>query len=176
VAAGGIALAVVGGTGLTAMAAPASAHNVAHAVRSVKFTGNYKGTAQLLIDNGVVTISSVKGNGTGTVVGKSTVMGKGSASASAQCDPFTGTGFIQGPKAKINFKVLQSKSSGCSSGLSGAVKVAFHGVAQATGGTGAGAGASGTLSFKGTLALGGTSGKQAGSYTVALTGTLQLKG
>jgi hypothetical protein len=144
--------------------------------KAVSFTGHYQGNAALLIDNGAVTISSVTGKGTGTLVGSSTINGKGTSASSAQCDPFTGTGSITGAAAKLNLKVLESKSSGCSSGESGPVTVTFTGLAQVTGGTAKAKGASGSLKFNGSLKLGGTSGSQNGSYTVVLSGKLTLKG
>lgn len=140
------------------------------------FSGHYKGNASLLINNGAVTIPSVSGKGTGTLVGASTVTGKGSSSSSAQCDPFTGTGSIVGAAAKIALNVIESKSSGCSSGESGPVTVTFTGLAVVTGGSGKASGARGSLKFDGTLKLGGTSGSQDGSYTVALNGKLTFKG
>lgn len=144
--------------------------------KTVSFVGHYHGTAALLINNGTVTISSVAGTGSGTLLGASTVKGTGSAGASAQCDPFTGTGSLSSPAGKINMTVVQSKSSGCSSGESGPVTVTFTGVAVAKGGSGVGAGASGSLKFKGTLKLTSTSGSQNGPYTVTLTGKLTVKG
>jgi hypothetical protein len=165
------------------MAAPAGASPAAHAngsvrdsAKTVPFSGHYRGTASLLIDNGSVTISSVAGKGTGSLVGNSTVIGKGSASSSAQCDPFTGTGSITGAGAKLILRVVQTKSSGCSSGESGPVTVTFTGLALVTGGSGKAAGASGTLKFNGTLKLGGVSGSQNGPYAVTLTGNLKVKG
>jgi len=128
----------------------------------------------LLINNGAVTISSIHGKGTGTLVGASKVSGNGTASATAQCDPFGGTGTITGAGAKINLKVTKSTSTGCSNGESGPVTVTFNGVAKATGGTGKTTGAKGNLKFKGTLKLGGTSGSQQGTFTVSLTGKLSV--
>ena len=98
----------------------ASSTSVAAATKTVSFIGHYKGDASLLINNGSVTISSVAGKGTGTLFGASTVLGKGSASSTAQCDPFTGTGSISGASGKLDLRVTESKSSGCSSGQSGA--------------------------------------------------------
>jgi len=144
--------------------------------KAVSFSGHYKGDASLLINNGAVTISSVTGKGTGSLVGASTISGKGSSSSSAQCDPFTGTGSIAGAAAKLDLSVVESKSSGCSSGESGPVTVTFTGLAVVTGGSAKASGASGSLKFNGTLKLGGTSGSQNGSYTVALTGKLTVKG
>jgi hypothetical protein len=144
--------------------------------KAVSFSGRYQGDTALLINNGAVTISSVTGKGKGTLVGASTINGKGSSSSSAQCDPFTGTGSITGAAAKLNLKVVESKSSGCSSGESGPVTVTFTGLAIVTGGAGKAKGAGGSLKFNGTLKLGGTSGSQNGSYTVALSGKLTVKG
>lgn len=168
-AAGGISAAAPAGASITPRSAVDSAKVVA-------FSGHYQGEASLLIDNGSVTISSVTGKGTGTLVGASKILGKGSGSAAAQCDPFTGTGTITGAGAKLALTVVQSKSSGCSSGQSGPVTVTFTGLALVTGGSGKAGGASGSLKFNGTLKLGGTSGSQNGSYTVALRGNLKLKG
>ena len=151
------------------LASPAMASPAVH------FSGKYSGNASLLIDNGAVAIKSVTGKGTGTLVGASTIVGHGTASASAQCDPFTGTGSITGPGAKISLSVAKSSSSGCSSGESGPVTVTFTGVAVATGGSGKASGAKGSLKFRGTLKLGGTSGSQDGHYTVSLIGDLTVK-
>lgn len=159
-----------------AMVLPPSAIAAARP-RTVAFAGRYNGTAALLINNGTATISAVQGSGTGTatLVGKSTIKGSGSASASALCDPFAGKGAIIGTGGTINFTVANSTSKGCSSGESGPVTVSFKGIAKATGGTGKDKGASGSLVFKGTLKLGGTSGSQSGSFTVTLHGRLAFR-
>ncbi len=148
----------------------------AAAVKALAFSGHYSGNVAVLIDNSRVTISSVTGKGSGTLVGPSTVSGKGSASASAQCDPFSGTGSIAGRTARIDFLVTSSTSQGCSSGESGPVTVTFKGIAKATGGTGRARGVSGSLVFKGSLKLGSTSGSQKGDFTVTVSGHLALKG
>jgi len=160
--------------GTAVLAGPASAAP-RPASRSVSFRGSYKGNASLLIDNGAVTISSVSGTGSGSLVGSSSVSGSGTASAAAQCDPFSGTGSISGGSATIRFSVASSTAQGCSSGESGPITVTFHGTAKAVGGSGKAAGARGSLSFKGTLNLGGTSGSQTGSFTVTLTGKLTVR-
>jgi hypothetical protein len=148
----------------------------ASAGKVVAFSGHYTGKAALLISNGNVTISSVKGTGKGTLVGTSSVLGSGAASAAAQCDPFTGTGSITGTGGKITLVVTKSTTTqGCSNGESGPVTVTFQGVAKATGGTGKTKAASGSLKFHGTLQLGNTSGAQTGSFSVTLTGKLSVK-
>ncbi|MGA3220696.1 MAG: hypothetical protein ABSE77_16710 [Acidimicrobiales bacterium] len=177
----GALLALMLAAGGITMASPAGAtapraNTFRASGKTVSFSGHYQGDASLLINNGAVTISSVTGKGKGTLVGASTISGKGSASSTAQCDPFTGTGIIAGAAAKLNLHVVESKSSGCSSGESGPVTVTFTGLAVVTGGSAKASGASGSLKFNGTLKLGGTSGSQNGSYTVALTGKLTVKG
>lgn len=184
----GCALLVTGLSGWPAPAAvaqsamapvPATSHRgaiaLAAASKTVKFVGHYKGAAALLINNGAVAISSVTGEGSGTLLGASKITGKGSASATAQCDPFTGRGKLSSPAGAIDMSVTKSKSTGCSSGESGPVTVTFTGVAVATGGTGATSGAKGVLKFSGKLDLLGTSGSQNGSYTVALRGDLTIR-
>jgi hypothetical protein len=154
-------------------ASPASAVTT----KTVSFSGHYSGTASLVIDNNSVTIASITGRGTGTpsIIGASTVSGHGTASASAQCDPFGGTGAIVGAKSKITFSVASSTATGCSSGESGPVTVTFHGTARATGGTGSAKGASGSLRFSGSLKLANTSGTQSGTFTVTMSGKLSIK-
>ncbi len=158
----------------TAVTGPASAATVPHVVKAVAFSGTYKGKANLLIDNGSVSIRSIAGTGTSSLLGAGKVEGTGSASASAQCDPFTGTGNLTGAHGTLHLVVTQSKSTGCSSGESGPITVKFHGTAVVKSGTGKAKGAKGTLNFSGVLGLGGTSGAQAGPYTVKITGHLSL--
>ena len=145
------------------------------ASKKVAFSGHYSGTVDLLINNGSVTISSVRGKGTATLVGASSILGTGSASASAQCDPFGGLGSISGKTGTIKLSVASSTSQGCSSGESGPVTITFHGTAKATGGTGEASGATGTLKFNGTTKLGGTSGRQNGSFSATISGELAVR-
>jgi len=123
---GAIAFAMPGASTTAATAAPAS-HRPTTSARAalapmvqdkvaevtshktVPFSGHYRGTVSLLINNGSVSIVSVRGKGFATLIGTSTVSGSGTASASAQCDPFTGTGTITGKSGKVTLKALQSK-------------------------------------------------------------------
>jgi hypothetical protein len=146
--------------------------------KSVSFSAQFSGKASLLIENSSVKISSVNGSGKSSLFGTSKVSGSGSApkSSSSECDPFGGKGAITAGANKISFTVTQSSSQkGCANGYSGPVTVSFHGVAVATGGSGKGSGAAGSLKFSGTLHLGGTSGSQNGSFTVNLSGKLTVK-
>jgi hypothetical protein len=183
----GAAACLIGLSGGPALAAPAAnarhapsaertgAYERPDASKKVAFSGYYTGTVTLLINNGSVTISSVKGKGTGTLVGASSVAGRGSASASAQCDPFGGLGSIVGKTGTIKLSVTSSSSQGCSSGESGPVTITFHGAAKVTGGTGKASGATGTLKFNGSTKLGGTSGRQNGSFSASITGQLLVR-
>jgi hypothetical protein len=166
------ALTILAGAAL--MAGPAAAAPVPQA-RSISFSGSYSGSASLLIDNGVVTISSVTGHGQGSLVGSSRVSGSGTSSSSAQCDPFSGTGALSGASGSIKFAVSSSTAEACSNGETAPITVSFHGTAKARGGTGKAEGARGSLAFKGTLNLGGTTGSQTGSFKVTLSGTLAVK-
>ena len=145
--------------------------------KTVAFSGHYSGTVSLLINNSEVMISSVTGTGTGTpsLVGASSVAGTGSASATAQCDPFSGTGSITGAASKITLIATKSSSTGCSSGESGPVTVTFSGVAKITGASGTAKGATGSLHFKGSFKLSNTSGSQSGPFSVTLSGKLKVK-
>jgi hypothetical protein len=145
--------------------------------KRVTFSAHYSGTASLLINNSTVTISSVRGTGTGTpsLIGASTVTGSGSGAAMEQCDPFSGSGAITGAASSITLRVVSSSTQGCSSGESGPVTVSFHGVASATGTSGKAKGANGSLEFSGSLKLANTTGSQSGSISVTFSGKLTVK-
>jgi len=172
-----LTLALVAWGGPSAVAAAS-----ASATKSVAFTGQYSGKISVLIDNtgtsASAKITSVTGSGKATLIGASKVKGSGSTkTTSTECPiPFTGKGTLTGAKGKITFSVTESKSSGCSNGDSGAVKVTFSGVAVASGGTGVANGATGSIKFKGTVNLAGTSGPTSGSYKATFKGTLKVKG
>ena len=145
---------------------------------AVAFSGQYSGKASLLIrqqhSDDLIDLRL----GEESLFGASKASGNGSApkGSSSLCDPFGGKGSITGGANKITFVVIKSGSQqGCSSGESGAVTITFHGVAKASGGSGKGNGATGSLKFKGTLHLGGTSGTQSGNFTVSLSGKLTVK-
>lgn len=147
----------------------------ATAAKTVPFTGSFSGRATLLIDNGNVSISAIRGSGSASLVGRSAVSGKGAAAATAQCDPFSGTGSIVGAAGAIRFVVARSTSTeGCSTGETGPVTINFQGIARAVGGTGKAKGASGSLKFSGTLQLSNTTGTESGPFTAKLSGRLQL--
>lgn len=146
------------------------------AAKSVSFKASFSGTASVLIDNSNVTIQSVTGTGKASLLGTSTVTGKGNGTgANGQCVPFTGKGLMKSSAGSIKFTVVSAKSQGCSSGQSGPVTVTVNGQAKVSGGTGKTSGAKGTLKFKGTLNLKDTTGSQSGEFSGTLSGKLTVK-
>ena len=167
--------------GATKSASRSTPGHVGATSKKVAFSARYSGTVTMVINGstGAVAVSSITGTGSAAIIGKGTVAGTGSAQASdAACPtpfPLQGTGHITGPGGKITFRVLSSKSTGCSSGTSGAVTVTFHGAALITSATGKAKGLTGTVAFHGSFPLAGTSGKQSGKFTASLTGVLTKK-
>jgi hypothetical protein len=174
---------------LSSVAVGASTHAAHHAsiqtsatgntTKTIKFSGKYAGIVTLVVNasTSATTVTSIAGKGTATIVGKGSVAGSGgSAATSQECPiPIHGTAHITGPGGKVTFRVLTSKSLGCSSGSSGKVTVTFHGTAVVTGATGKAKGLSGTISFHGSFPLPGTTGRESGKYTATLSGTLHQK-
>ena len=129
----------------------------------VAFAASYAGKATVKITDDVANISA-EGAGTATVIGASTVAGKGLGDASKQpCVPFTGTGAItasSGPTT-LSFTVVPG-SSGC--GDEEGKVFSISGRAKITGGTGTMANASGTLKLTGVYDRG------AGTFSIKFTG------
>lgn len=160
---------------MTAVLATPSSGSAATSSKVVSFKGSYSGTATVLIDNSSVTIQSVKGKGSASVVGAGSLSGTGDGTGSSgQCVSFTGPGTIKGANGTIKFTVNPAKSQGCSSGQSGPVTVTVNGIAKVTGGTGKAKGAKGNLSFKGTLKLNDTTGSQSGAFSGSVSGKLTV--
>jgi hypothetical protein len=180
------AFGIPSGASISRPSAPATHSVVGHVVKTKKvaFKGTYKGTIALLMvgpagqSASSVTVSSLKGTGTGTDLGSSTVTATGSAPAANQCDELMGAGNITGSGSKLLLKVVTSAASqGCAAGTSTPTSVSVKGVAKVTGGTGKFKGVSGTLSFKGSFNVtSNTSGSsESDSFSATLTGTLTIK-
>jgi len=129
-------------------------------VTRVAFKGSYRGTIGLLFNANAVSATSVKGRGSGTLLGASTMTGAGTGASSAYCDP-------------------SSKSQACvpSGTQSAPASVTVSGIAKVTSGTGKFKGVSGTLSFKGSFAVrdSTTGTSESDAYSATLTGTLTIK-
>ena len=144
--------------------------------RVVSFQASYTGTASLLISSSSVEVLSVKGRGSATLLGTSTVSGTANgAGANGLCVPFSGKGTIKSSVGTLKLSAISTKSQGCSSGQSGPVTVTVTGSAKVTGGTGKASGAKGTLTFKGKLLLNDTTGAQTGTFKGKLSGKLTVK-
>ena len=156
-----------------------------HVVKShkVAFKGTYKGSIALLMVGAAgqsatsVTVTSVRGTGTGTLLGSGHVSATGSAPASNQCDPVAGLGSLSGAGGTLRFKVISSSSSqGCASGTSTPTSVTVKALAKVTGGSGKYARVSGTLKFTGSFSVtsnaGGSSENDA--FSASVTGTLTV--
>ena len=140
-----------------------------HAADVVAFKASYAGKANVKVTDNVADIAA-EGPGTATVIGASRVSGKGKGDASKQpCVPFTGDGVITASKGPttLRFSVLPG-SSGC--GDEAGKLFSISGKAKVTGGTGAMAGASGTLKLTGVYDRG------AGTFSVKFSGSVTRGG
>ena len=161
------------GAATTRTVAPAA---VQHAVKAVAFKGHYTGTLTVLIVNNTssasATVSSVKGVGTGTNLGKvSTLVGKGTVPTTSTNSgfKFNGSGTLAGGGSTLVLKVASSSASA----PDGPGTVTLSGTATVTSGTGKWKGAKGTLKFSGSFKITGVaSGSQTPKFTSALSGTL----
>ena len=152
-------------------------------IKKVKFVGTYKGTIGLLMVGTAggtansVKVTSVKGTGTGTLLGRGTVTGTGSAPAGAQTDPLTGKGVLSGSGSKLLVTVVTTKSYGTAAAESTPTSVSVSGTAKVTSGTGKYKGVSGNLTFKGSFSVKSNSAgsSESDAFTATLSGTLTIK-
>ena len=156
---------------------------VSHVIKKVKFVGTYRGTLGLLMVGAAggtattVKVTSVKGTGTGTLLGRGTVSGIGSAPAGSQTDPITGNGILLGGGSKLMLTVVTSKSFGTAAAASTPTSVSVSGVAKVTSGTGKYKGVSGNLTFKGSFNVksNNAGSNESDAFTATLSGTLTIK-
>ena len=80
--------------------------------------------------------------------------GKGAGTAASTCNPFSGTGTLNGAGSKIVVKVVSSsKTQACAANSAAPTPVIVNGVATIVSGTGKFKGANGTLTFKGSFSI-----------------------
>lgn len=138
---------------------------LASSTTKTKFTANYSGKVTEVVNGDAVT-ATPKGNGNGTLIGKSSLSGTVSAStANPPCSPLGGPGLLKGAKSTLKFTIVTG-SRACAAGADDQNNISFSGSAKVTGGTGALKKAKGTLRFSGHYDRG------TGAFTVKLTGTL----
>ena len=143
---------------------------------SVAFAGTYKGKISLLFGDGnLIQVTKVDGTGTGNVSGLTGMSGTASAVPANLCDNFDGKGVISGGGNSLNL-TFDSSSQGCSD--SAPATITIKGSAKITGGTGKYAGASGTLTVKGTFDInskGIVNSSESTSFTLDLSGNIATK-
>jgi hypothetical protein len=156
------------GTMLATGAAALAVAGVGSAVtpkKTVAFSATYAGTATVQVTDQVADISA-SGKGTGTLIGSSSITGKGTGDASQQpCAPFTGPGTMVGSGGKLAFTVV-SGSQGC--GDEQGQVFSISGKANVTSATGKLKKAKGQLKFTGVYDRG------QGTFSVKFKGTLTI--
>ena len=145
---------------------------------SVAFAGTYKGKISILFGDGnLIQVTKVDGTGTGNVSGLTGMSGSASSAPSNLCDNFDGKGVITGGGNSLNL-TFDSSSQGCADSDSAPATITIKGSAKITGGTGKYAGASGTLTVKGTFDInskGIVNSSESTSFTLDLSGSIITK-
>jgi hypothetical protein len=103
--------------------------------------------------------------------------GSASSAPSNLCDNFDGKGVITGGGNSLNL-TFDSSSQGCADSDSAPATITIKGSAKITGGTGKYAGASGTLTVKGTFDInskGIVNSSESTSFTLDLSGNIITK-
>ncbi len=139
---------------------------VVKAPASIAFTATYSGKATVKISGSKADISA-DATGTGTLVGKSKLAGKGVGNSVEPCPLFGGPGTITAADgAKLNFVITASGGSACTD--EAGQQFSLLGRATINGGTGKYAKAKGTFKFTGSYDRGN------GLFSVKLRGTLTV--
>jgi hypothetical protein len=140
---------------------------------STNFKGTYKGKVHEVTNGNTVT-ATPNGAGSGSVIGKGTLLGTvladtTNAAANGGCATLTGPGTIKGKKATLKLKLTNSPapSRGCAASQDDQTNINFSGTATVTGGTGTLKKAKGALHFFGQY------NRTTGAFSVTLTGTLK---
>jgi hypothetical protein len=149
---------------VAAVSAGSALAGTAQSTKIVPFTGTYAGIANVVVADGLSTITAT-GVGKSVPVGMLKLTGKGTGSAdeNAECNPFNGTGSITGLKsAKINYKL--SGAQGCGDGTD----FSITGRAIVTGGAGA------YKTAKGNLKVVGSWNKSTKKFSIKFIGKLTV--
>jgi len=145
---------------------------------SVAFQGTFKGKISILFGDGnLIQVTKVDGTGTGNVSGLTGMSGSASAVPANLCDNFDGKGVITGGGNSLNL-TFDSSSQGCADSDSAPATITIKGSAKITGGTGKYAGASGTLTVKGTFDInskGIVNSSESTGFTLDLAGNIITK-
>ena len=135
-------------------------------VKATAFTASYTGKATVKVSGSKADIAA-DATGTGTLVGKSKLSGKGAGSNVEPCPLFGGPGTITAADgAKLDFVITASGGSACTD--EEGKTFSLLGRATISGGTGKYAKAKGSFKFTGTYDRG------SGLFAVKFTGTLTV--
>lgn len=158
-------------TGYTTTKPKATTKPVAGA--SVAFSGTYKGKLSIVWGDTYLQVTSVKGEGTGNVLGLTDMTGTGAAAPAGICDTFDAKGSIAGGGNSLNV-TFDSSAKGCAEDESAPTTIKITGTATITGGTGKYAGATGSLKVTGTFSVKGGS-KEDAAFTMDVSGNIKTK-
>lgn len=133
---------------------------------STAFKASYRGTVTEKVSGSTV-LAAPRGRGTGTLIGKGTLIGQVTATtANPPCTPLKGPGTLTGAKGKLKITLLTT-SRACAAGQDDQDNISFSGSAKITGGTGIFRRAKGTLRYSGHYD------RATGAFNVRLLGTLK---
>ena len=135
--------------------------------KTIAFKGAYAGKAVVRVSGSKADIPSAAATGTGTLVGKSKLSGKGAGVGADPCGTFGGPGTITAADGKkLNFVIAPTGGSAC--GDEGGQTFSLVGRATFKGGTGK------YLKAKGSFKFTGIFDKGTGVFSIKLVGSLAV--
>lgn len=160
-----IATAALLGVGIAALVAGTALAAGTAGSKTIAFKAAYSGKAIVRITGSNADIVSAAATGTGTLVGKSKLFGKGAGVGNDPCGTFGGPGTITAADGKkLNFVIAATSGSAC--GDESGQTFSLVGRAIIKGGTGKYVKAKGSFKFTGTFDRG------SGAFSVKFVGTL----
>lgn len=148
----------------------------AAASKAQTFNGTYKVKISLLWGETDVRATTVTGTGTGDVLGLTDLVGTGYSAPMNQCDGFDGSGTLSGGGSSLKL-AFDTSAQGCAEDANAPTTISIKGNAKILSGTGKYAGATGTLSVKGTFSIRSTAigSSEVISATLTATGSVTTK-
>lgn len=148
----------------------------AAASKAQTFNGTYKVKISLLWGETDVRATTVTGTGTGDVLGLTDLVGTGYSAPMNQCDGFDGSGTLSGGGSTLKL-AFDTSAQGCAEDANAPTTISIKGNAKILSGTGKYAGATGTLSVKGTFSIRSTAigSSEVISATLTATGSVTTK-
>lgn len=148
----------------------------ATASKAQSFNGTYKVKISLLWGETDVRATTVTGTGSGDVLGLTDLVGTGYSAPMNQCDGFDGSGTLSGGGSTLKL-AFDTSAQGCAEDANAPTTISIKGNAKILSGTGKYAGATGTLSVKGSFSIRSTAigSSEVISATLTATGTVTTK-